>query len=262
MTLLAHRTVGDGPRPLLLLHGFLGSGRNLAAPAGRLAERAPSLIVVIPDLTGHGASPPLPAGADLATLAADVLGTARSLGLRGPFRAIGHSLGGRVALRACLLEPAALAHVTLLDIGPAPIPPGATDTDAVLHLLAGAPDTGATRDVFRDHFRRGGLAPPVVEWLLLNLEHDGGAYRWRVDRSALAALHARTSAEDLWAAVEGRRAWGLRCIRGGRSAYVGDHQARRLAAAGCPVETLPDAGHFLHVDQPRELLDLLAGDPG
>jgi len=40
---LAHTRVGDGSRPLVLLHGFLGSSRNLGAFARRLADGDASL---------------------------------------------------------------------------------------------------------------------------------------------------------------------------------------------------------------------------
>ncbi|HVQ77182.1 MAG TPA: alpha/beta fold hydrolase, partial [Candidatus Binatia bacterium] len=105
--ILSHRRHGAGPSPVLLLHGFLGSGRNLGGLARRLAAGDPGLSVITLDLTGHGSSPPLPSGAhaapggaDLAMLAGDVLATADALGLRAPVPIVGHSLGGRVALRA------------------------------------------------------------------------------------------------------------------------------------------------------------------
>lgn len=260
MTRLAHFQAGEGPRALLLLHGFLGSGRNLGSLARRLAARDPSLSVFALDLTGHGTSPPLPPGADLETLARDVLATAEDLGLATPLRMVGHSLGGRVALRAGLLDAAAIAHGTLLDITPSPIPVGAAETTRVLDVLAGAPERAPGRDAFRAHLRAAGLPDEIVEWLLLNLIEESGAYRWRIDRKALTDFHARMIAEDLWPAVEGPHGYGLRCIRGGLSGYVSDADARRLEAAGCPVHTIPGAGHFVHLDRPDELLDLLLGD--
>lgn len=255
---LASLRFGEGPRPLVLLHGFIGQARNLATLARRLADAG--LAVLALDLTGHGASPPLPPGADLTTLARDVLATAQTLGAGGPLRLVGHSLGGRVALRACLLDAAAVAHVTLLDIGPSPLAGGDHEVSRLLAVLATAPAEAGSREPFRAHLRAGGLAPALVEWLLLDLETDAGGYRWRIDREALAALHRRTSAEDLWAAVQGPRAYGLRCVRGGRSRYVSDADARRLEAAGCPVATLEGAGHFVHADRPAELAALLLAD--
>lgn len=254
---LAHARVGHGGRPVVLLHGFLGSARNLASLARSLAGAVPDAAIVALDLTGHGASPPLPEDADLGTLARDVLRTAGALDLPRPLAIVGHSLGGRVALRACLLDRTAVDEVVLLDIGPSP-GPTAGDVSRILALLLRAPDSAPTREVVRAHFRAGGLDDALVEWLLLNLEHDGEAYRWRVDRLALARLHGRTAGEDLWPAVETTRTWNVRCIRGGRSPYVTAADTARLEAAGCPVLTVEGAGHFLHVDRPAQVLELLA----
>jgi pimeloyl-ACP methyl ester carboxylesterase len=253
---LAHARFGDGGRPLLLLHGFLGSARNLTALARALTGRIPALAVVAPDLTGHGASPPLPPDADLATLARDVLDTSRALGLPEPVAVVGHSLGGRVALKACRLEPARVGGVALLDIAPS-ARPDAGEVSQLLAVLLDAPEAAATRNVFRAHFRAAGLDAALVEWLLLNLRHDGHAYRWRIDRHALARLHARTVGEDLWAAVEESARGRVRCIRGERSGYVDGADVARLQAAGAPVETIAGAGHFLHAERPAAVLDAL-----
>ena len=254
---LAHTRLGDGRRPVVLLHGFLGSARNLASLARGLAGAVPDGAIVALDLTGHGASPSLPEDADLSTLARDVLETARALDLPRPLALVGHSLGGRVALRACLLDRAAVDDVVLLDIGPSP-GPTAGDVPRILALLLRAPDSAPTRDTVRAHFRAGRLDDALVEWLLLNLDHDGEGYRWRVDRFALARLHARAGSENLWPAVEAARTWRVRCIRGERSAYVTAADAARLEAAGCPVVTVDGAGHFLHVDRPAQVLELVA----
>jgi esterase len=251
--------MGQGLRAVMLLHGFLGSARNLASLARGLAERDPALSVFALDLTGHGASPPLPEGADTAVLARDVLAAARALDVPLPVRLVGHSLGGRVALRAGILEPSALAHVTLLDISPSPLKPGG-DTAAVVEALVRAPDVARSRDEFRVFFRDAGLADEVTDWLLLNLARDGDLVRWRIDRAALAALHARIGEEDLWPAVERPRPYSMHCVRGALSPYVDEGDARRLAAARCPVDTIAGAGHFLHVDKPAQTLErVLAG---
>jgi pimeloyl-ACP methyl ester carboxylesterase len=258
VSVLAHARAGHGGRPLVLLHGFLGSARNLATLARTLAERDPTLGVVALDLTGHGASPPLPPGADSATLAADVLSTARALGLGEPLALAGHSLGGRVALRAGLLEPGAVSSLTLLDIAPGPLDDGGVS--AVVDVVRRAPDVVATRGEARTHLVAAGLPAAMAEWLTLNLEPAAGGYRWRVDRGALAALHARIAPEDLWPAVEGRHPYRVRCVRAAASGYVSEADAKRLQAAGCPVVTVADTDHFLHAERPQETAEaILAG---
>jgi len=254
---LAHTRVGDGSRPLVLLHGFLGSSRNLGAFARRLADGDASLSEFALDLRGHGASPPLPEGADLRTLASDVLSTTASLGLGRPITLVGHSLGGRVGLRIALDDPAALDHLVLLDIAPSPTSDALGDVPRVLDALAQAPATAPGREPFRRALLSRGLSVDVVEWLLLNLDRDGETYGWRIDRDALTALQRRVSAEDLWPAVERPRSHSLHCIRGGRSPYVSDPDADRLKAAGGRVDTIADGGHWLHVERPTEVAALV-----
>lgn len=252
MSGLAYTRVGAGPQPLALLHGFLGSARNLATLARGLAAGAPHYSVYAFDVPGHGASPPLPRDADLGTLARAVLAATRDIS-SAPWTLVGHSLGGRLALKAALLEPAATAHLTVLDITPSPLPPGG-ETARVVEALLGAPDTGPSREVFRAWFTRAGLTPALTDWLLLNLARDGDQLRWRIDRPALAALYPKINAEDLWGAIESRRG-SVHVVRGSLSSYVSDADCRRLEAGGAHVDTIEGAGHFVHVDRPAETLD-------
>jgi esterase len=254
---LAHVRAGAGRRPLVLLHGLLGSARNLSTLGRRLVDRDPELDVVTFDLRGHGASAPLPAGADASTLAADVLGSARALGLTPPLALVGHSLGGRVALWAARSEPASIRAVTLLDIPPGAVA-AAGEVGGLLEILLRMPDSFASRGQARAHLVATGVAPTLADWLLLNLGPAGEGVRWRVDRGALADLHRRVAVEDLWPVVEAPRPWALSCVRGGASAFVTDGDARRLQAAGCPVTTIEGAGHFLHVERPDEVADAVA----
>jgi pimeloyl-ACP methyl ester carboxylesterase len=258
---------------VVLLHGLLGSGRNLAALARRWSQLDPALRLVALDLTGHGTSPPLPPGADLVTLARDVVATLESLELPLPVRVVGHSLGGRVALKARALRPDAIDLVDLLDIAPGPVVlEGAESKVAMSHLLeapAELPSREAARQWLIARSQRadgsvqdGRLTLPLIEWLLMNLVNEGGVYRWRVARGALAELHDRVLGEDLWPTLAPRVAPHTRCVRGGLSRYVSSQDVQRFAAVGAPpVATLPEAGHFVHVDALEPLLQWLGAPP-
>ena len=168
---------------------------------------------------------------------------------------MGHSLGGRVALAARQLAPAAVGEVVLLDISPGPLS-FETELDHILHLVLAAPSSVPDRQQMRGYFTAAGVSEPLADWLILNLVQDSGAYHWRIERRALEELHHSSRATDLWPAIVGAGS-PTRCIRGERSRFVGDADAARLTQAGCRVDTLADAGHFVHVDQPAQLLDLL-----
>lgn len=251
--------VGEGQRPTVLLHGFLGTGRNLRSLATAWSEVEKDRRFLLVDFTGHGASPRLPPGATLSTLGGDVLETARAAGMQGPLDLVGHSLGGRVALAASLRTPQDVASVTLLDITPSPIPSAHSESGKVLEVLLAAPATAPDRRTLRAELTGRGLSGPLADWLLMNLESSPeGGVRWRFDRESLAELHGRVNSENLWPALE-RPGAKVRCIRGGRAPYVTDADVARMEALGCPVATLPEAGHFVHVDAPDALLRWLTG---
>lgn len=98
-TRLAYREIGEG-RPLILLHGFLGTGRQWLShgPAADLAGRGHH--VILPDLRGHGESarPADPERYPPDILALDWLALAGHLGLED-YDLGGYSLGARVVLR-------------------------------------------------------------------------------------------------------------------------------------------------------------------
>jgi esterase len=249
--------VGEGDVPTVMLHGFLGTGRNLRSLAAAWSAADPRRRFLLPDLTGHGSSPPPPAGADLFTLARDVVDTARAQGITGAFDWVGHSLGGRVSLAGSLHVPEAVRSVTLLDITPGPVPGDLSESGKVLGVLLQAPPRADNRRAMRAELTGRGLSEPLADWLLMNLVTQPDGVKWRFDRQALAELHSRVNGTDLWEAVERPGRPPMRCIRGGKAKYVSDADAERMVAAGCPVATLPDAGHFVHVDAPQALLEWL-----
>jgi pimeloyl-ACP methyl ester carboxylesterase len=238
---LAGYTVGDGPRRAVLLHGFLGSSRNLRTFATEWSRRDPSRTLHALDLPGHGASPPIDerAPVTLSSFAAAVMETCPDA-----TELVGHSLGGRVALAALRLPLAAaqITKITMIDISPSPIRD--SDSGRVLDVLRRAPDREASRAVMRDWLVANGLSRPLAEWSVLNVSPDGA---WKIDREALARAHELVNAEDLWDLVDGRTS----CVRGARSTYVSDADAARL-----PTVTV-DAGHYVHVDALAELVTFM-----
>src|SRR5579884_313113 len=91
------------PTPLLLLHGLASASRiwDLVAPILAQDRR-----VVALDQRGHGRSEKPDAGYDFATIVADDVAAAATLGLGERFAVAGHSWGANVALElAAYLTP-------------------------------------------------------------------------------------------------------------------------------------------------------------
>jgi pimeloyl-ACP methyl ester carboxylesterase len=110
-TQLFYERTGAGVPPLVFVHGFACAHEDWAP---QVAAFGPRHQVVACDLRGHGASPGEPAACDVAIYGADVAALLRALNLRGAVL-IGHSMGTRVVLQACLDAPDRVAGLVLVD---------------------------------------------------------------------------------------------------------------------------------------------------
>nr|NIR28955.1 alpha/beta fold hydrolase [Gammaproteobacteria bacterium]NIR82560.1 alpha/beta fold hydrolase [Gammaproteobacteria bacterium]NIR88607.1 alpha/beta fold hydrolase [Gammaproteobacteria bacterium]NIU03701.1 alpha/beta fold hydrolase [Gammaproteobacteria bacterium]NIV51036.1 alpha/beta fold hydrolase [Gammaproteobacteria bacterium] len=113
---LSHRRYGAGP-PVVILHGLFGSAHNWQTIARGLAA---THCVYTLDLRNHGDSP-WKAAMSYPEMAADVRHTLSRLGLRAP-ALVGHSMGGKVAMRLALEQPEHVAALVVVDIAPVAYP--------------------------------------------------------------------------------------------------------------------------------------------
>jgi lipase len=104
---------GDGPDPVVCLHGITAQHRAFT-PAARRVAQLRGLVGV--DLRGRGDSDKPDAGYGLEAHASDVLRVLDHLGLEDAVLA-GHSMGGFVAMKAALMFPDRVRALVLLDGG-------------------------------------------------------------------------------------------------------------------------------------------------
>jgi pimeloyl-ACP methyl ester carboxylesterase len=97
---LYYETHGSG-RPLILLHGGLGSG-EMFGPALPLLAAGHQVIAV--DLQGHGRTADIDRPIDIRVMADDIAALIDHLGLDRP-DVVGYSLGGGVALQTAVKYP-------------------------------------------------------------------------------------------------------------------------------------------------------------
>src|SRR5579883_547866 len=255
---------------LLFLHGIFGSGKNWRTFAKRLVAARPEWGAVLVDLRMHGDSQDRPPPHTLASAAHDLHELAAAMPVAG---VLGHSFGGKVALRWLADRPPGLREVWVIDSTPSARPDarGSEGTVAVLAALRGLPPRLPSREDFVARIVAQGFDLALAQWLALNLRPEEGGFRLALDLDAMDALLADYFRTDLWDVFCGPAgAPGgahVHLVAGARSSVFSaeDRQrAARCAAAHPGQVTLSElpAGHFVHVDDPDGLLALMSGALG
>lgn len=249
----------------VVLHGILGSGTNLRTFARKLALALPEWGFVLPDLRGHGDSPPGEAPYTVAACAEDVLALTETLGIT-PSTILGHSFGGKVALAAAQLAESRgrpVERVWVLDA-----PPGLPDVSLavssevaqVVLALRGLPERYERREELVTLLTAQGFSLSLAQWMTTNLRSTGDGLRWRFDLDVISALLQDYAVTDAWPYLhDPARHAQIDVVRAERSERWSDAELARFAAAPDDVHLhlLPDAGHWVHVDNPEGLLQMI-----
>jgi 2-succinyl-6-hydroxy-2,4-cyclohexadiene-1-carboxylate synthase len=243
-----HVTVAGEGEPLMLLHGFTGSGAQWANQVDAFAGRFRTIAV---DLLGHGRSD-APADperyrmercvVDLRTLA-DALSVERACWL-------GYSMGARVALAFALRHPSRVRALVLEGVAPG-------IEDPLMRRQRIVDD-----EALADRIERDGVEPFVEDWMRQPLF----ASQARLGKAFLAAARAARCANSAAGLANTLRAmgtgaqeplWGqLSTLAPPTLLVVGeeDRKFRAIAEAmvlrtpRATITTIPEAGHAAHLE--------------
>jgi pimeloyl-ACP methyl ester carboxylesterase len=252
----------DPSRWMLVLHGLLGSGANWRSFARRLALAHPGWGFLLVDLRMHGQSQGAPPPHTIAAAADDLARLAGTLAL--PVAGVlGHSFGGKVALAYTAQAERELDQTWVLDASPGARRGRASETEAVVRTLRDVPQPLPSRERFLEIVIEHGHSRSVADWLAMNLRRAEDGLRLRLDLDAVEALLDAYLGADLWPVLErGAGARAFHVVVAGRSDAFDAADRGRLAAiaAGEPrvhVHHVEGAGHWVHVDAPDTLFDLI-----
>lgn len=239
--------------PVVLLHGLMGFAGNWGKIWPKLNDRR----VLVLDQRGHGKSFHAPAGAyGPDEYAADVYRVLKDIGWEKA-HVVGHSMGGRVALRFASTYPQICSSLTLEDSGTESNP---TRIQWIRNLLGTIPTPFSNREAAKKYFDDAFKSDPMTgTFLHANLESkENGQQDWRFFPNGMIETVEKGRATDATDELKNLSIPTL-IVRGSRSIEFPEDEAKRMSNLRNTIElkTVDGAGHFVHAEKPEEFAHFL-----
>ena len=250
---------------MIFAHGILGTRANWRTIARRFTDKSPGWGAILVDLREHGGSrgfsPPHTVTAcveDLITLQDQLV-----LPITG---ILGHSFGGKVALQWAKLNRGA-RQVWVVDSTPG-TREALGESSGVLEVLQSLekmPINFDSRRAFVEAVVRAGHPERTAQWLAMNLAKSvSGARHLNLDLKAIREMLTDYANLSLWGVLDPPRvSTNIHWVVGGKSAVVNTEDQARIAELSqrydnLTFDTIADAGHWVHADNPDALIALIA----
>ena len=238
---------GSGP-DLVILHGFMGMADNWKT-LGNSYESAGYRVHLV-DQRNHGKSFHHPEF-NYQVLVDDLWRYLDHWGIPST-KIIGHSMGGKTAMRAACARPDRIERLLIADIGPKAYPPHHQQIMEAMIALASTPP--ASRQEAAQSMEKRGLAPGIVQFLLKNLARKPDqTLGWKLN---LPVLYQ--SMENIGAPLEQQMTYPgpTLFLRGSKSTYILDTDRAQITAhfPQAEIADIYGAGHWLHAENPQEFL--------
>jgi pimeloyl-ACP methyl ester carboxylesterase len=255
---LFFRKYGAGP-PLIILHGLYGSSDNWVTIAKNLGD---NFTVYLPDQRNHGNSPHHPEH-NYNNLRDDLHELADNLNLKKFFLA-GHSMGGKCAISFAMKYPEMLYGLLIADISP--FINENTKRQAYfqhLEIMNAMLSTNLEKISSRNDAELALMqkisSEKIRGFILKNLERTtDNMFRWKINTPALLKnlekiMDGIDRPTDVPYQITG---FPVIFLKGGNSDYLPSDDFKDIQRVFPAAEliTIKDAGHWLHADQPREVV--------
>jgi esterase len=265
MIQLNYKEFGQG-NPVIILHGLFGTLDNWQTIAKQLGE---THLVYILDLRNHGKSPHTGGVMNYHIMAEDVAMFMQQNWIHSA-TIIGHSMGGKVAMQMSMDYSDLVEKLVVVDIAPKKYKGGHEEIfDALLHLdLSKLTDRKVAEVYLMDKLKND---VGTVQFLLKNLSRhlntvdagnpvDSGKgvanFEWKMNLSVLHRdYHILMDNFEVTETFDKDTLF----IRGGNSNYIRDADFETIKSIfpKAKLETVEGAGHWVHAEKPKELLEEL-----
>jgi esterase len=252
---LNFKEFGTG-EPLVILHGLFGTLDNWQTIARQLAE---DFTVYIVDLPNHGRSPHTKGEFDYSEMS-DAVAEFLTKNWIHETRLIGHSMGGKLAMQLALNQPDLIKKLAVIDIAPKKYSGGHGNIFRALFALDlnTLTDRKEAEQFLTQRLPEEGAG--TIQFLLKNLSRrsdtEGGGFEWKMNLDVLYANYPRIL-DQLEGDIPFRKSTLF--VRGGTSDYIknSDFDVISKLFPNSAIQTIEDAGHWVHAEKPKELLEAL-----
>ncbi len=245
---LFYRKYGSG-QPLIILHGLFGQSDNWNTLSKQFSENGFEVFIV--DLRNHGLSPHSNDW-NYKVMSEDVLELMSENNLQNVVL-LGHSMGGKVAMQFAIDNASILDKLIVVDISPKYYP---LHHQSVLEALQAIDfnfikTRREAEEVLNKYISDFG----TKQFLLKNIYwKEDGQLAWRFNLSVIVK-----NIENVGEATPTEKSCDTPTlfIRGEKSNYILDTDINLIQDTfpRSMLETIPNAGHWVHAEKPKEFFD-------
>lgn len=261
---LFYREYGSTGPELIILHGLYGASDNWVSIARQLQD---DYHVYILDQRNHGQSPHSEEQ-NYEAMAEDLKTFYEKKNI-SKAHLIGHSMGGKTAMRFALSHSDLIDKLVILDIAPKSYASFSNyaqitnDHASIIKAMIDVDPTAAkSRGDIDSQLAKGLPNHTLRQFLLKNIERSkSGEYKWRLNLAVI-----QKNLEGLMDGFSDINPEDSKVkipsifIRGEKSGYIMDEDTLiiRKFFKDAEIVSIPDAGHWLHAEQPDLLVKTLA----
>ena len=245
---LFYRKYGEG-QPIIILHGLFGISDNWVTIGKRLAA---NYEVYLLDQRNHGQSPHSDTFNYFA-MVDDLFELISDHQLANPI-IIGHSMGGKVAMKFALEYPAKVKKLIIVDMSIREYPARSTHIDIINAMLSVDFSKITSRKEVDDLISAKIKNVRIRQFVLKNLYHiNSTRFGWRINIQAVS-----DNLENVFEAVDSPYPYEKPAlfVRAGLSHYVPDEDLKPIRKLFPKAEfiTIEGASHWVHAEKPDELI--------
>ncbi len=246
---LNFREIGEGNETLIIIHGLFGSLDNWATLGKGFAQGRKVYLI---DQRNHGKSPH-DEGFSYDLMADDLEEFMNDHDIKKA-TILGHSMGGKTAMKFAMKFPERIEKLIIADIGPKYYPPHhqmiieALESVDMSQVRSRSDAEATMKQYISD--------PGIMMFLMKNITRSGDGYAWKMNLPVIVKnIDNVGEGLQLDEEYDGVTLF----VRGDKSDYILDEDWENIHNffPQAKLATVKNAGHWLHAEQPKVFFELI-----